>query len=527
MQPTSHLSSSHKGSADNDSKSNKRPPLFHQNSNGMEKNFQEAGHYVIDSSGTTSPSSTRSSSSHGTSVSSTSRSSRPNLTSMKSSLKPTSSKGLDHGIRASRTTVRFIDPEPLPRPRPTPVQRQQQQQQLERTVVPNPLLRYRHRSASTVPSPASSGPQAYSTPPPRGVPTLQPSQIQYRKTRVGQRFSAPVQPSRHDSRWSGIPLPANFTPPSLALEQRVTSFQSVASNLSVQSAPAVLQSPVMTSPSGQYNPLEHYLPCMHAACKAHYSPALQGPTYYLPQGAYSLSKHHGNCAHHASKELRETNALCKREWERLRQNAGRKTLGQIANDFDFFLDTFRQDRRAEEVKFQRRQRHIVLDAAGSHAANPQDKNRREDEEWKWSYNPRHCTRSSCSKPPYSPFANHLYLFYHTARSSTLTPLPTLCPACAKNEVEAFERYAAEKWGSRGEWDDVEWNEWFGAAVRERDEEKEFWLRAQERVGKEMGSAIGEEKSVRKEKVEEKVEEKEQTKKAGKKRGVLRRWFSSN
>jgi len=476
MQPTSHLSASRSTSTHDVPGSSTVSTAYCESSNSMHISVQELGHNTINSSGTSTPVSTRSSNSYESNVSSTSSSSRLQRSSMKSSLKSTPSPGALQSRKPSPPTVRFAEPEPSCRPKPTSVQ-QQQQNYPARNSVPNPLLRYRHRPASLAANSASSvhtaGPQVYSTLPPRGVQTPQSGQIQYTKTRVGQRFSAPARPLRPDPRWSGIPLPANFTPPSLALEQRVTSFQSVASDLSVQSAPAVLQASPSTSPPGQYSPLENYIPCLHSTCKAHYSPAHTGPTYYLPQGPYSLSKHHGYCPHHASKELRETNALCKCEWERLRQNAGRKTLGQIATEFDVFLQSFRQDRRAKDTDLQRRQRRIVLGAPGTLLDGGQPKDQKQQKhtdnneaEWNWTYTPRHCTRSSCTSSPYSPFANHLYTFYHSARSSTFSPLPTLCPSCAKNEVEAFERYVAEKWSSRCGWDDGEWNEWFGKAVEE-------------------------------------------------------------
>ncbi|KAF2833631.1 hypothetical protein CC86DRAFT_278824 [Ophiobolus disseminans] len=488
----------------------------------MHIGVQEPGHYRVNPSGTTTPGSTRSSFSYESNVSSNSTSSRPKRSLMKSSLKSTASAGVVPTRRFSPPTVRFAEPEPLPRPKPTPIQ-QHQSNRPERNSVPNPLIQYRHRPASSVASSASSSqftrPQSYSALPPHGVPSPQSGQIQYMKTRVGQRTSAPVQPSRPAP---GIPLPANFTPPSLAFEQRVSSFQSVASNLSVQSAPAVLQAPPSSSPPSQYNPLEHYIPCLHTTCKTHYSPVHGGPTYYLPQGPYTLPKHHGYCPQHASKELRETNAACKREWESLRQNAGRQTLGQIANEFDSFLHAFRQDRRAEDADLLRRQRRIVLGAAHALLAGAQTQQKRNDaSDWDWSYTPRHCTRSACSAAPYSPFANHLHAFYHSPRSSTFAPLLTLCPPCAKNEVEAFERYVVEKWGSRCGWEDELWNEWFGNAVADRSAERDFWLGAQERVVRERGPARSVQREVRqKEEEESRGEEKI---KEGKK-GVWKRLF---
>jgi hypothetical protein len=287
-----------------------------------------------------------------------------------------------------------------------------------------------------------------------------------------------VLPSRPDPRWSGVPLPANFTPPSLALEHRVTSFQSIASNLSTQSAPATLQSLPSSSPQGQYNPLSHYIPCLHPGCKTHYSRTHSGPTYHLPQGPYSLSKHHGYCAPHAAKELKDATARCKRQWEALRQNAGRKTLGQIATEFDEYMEDFRSERRGEDAELLRRQKSVVLGAPAVKLSQPITATN--DTQWRWLYTPRHCTRASCHSKPYSPFANHLFAFYHSSRPSKFSPLTTLCPACATTEVESFELLVMQKWGSRCGWDDEEWNKWFEGAVREREREMGFWEGAQER-----------------------------------------------
>jgi hypothetical protein len=107
-------------------------------------------------------------------------------------------------------------------------------------------------------------------------------------------------------------------------------------------------------------------------------------------------------------------------------------------------------------------------------------------EWDWKYTPRYCTRAECPSTPYSPFANHLYAFYHTPRSSSFIPLATCCPSCAKTEVEAFEHMVTEKWNSRCGWHEGEWDVWFENAVKEREMEREFWDKAQERVTREKG-----------------------------------------
>ncbi|KAH7084928.1 hypothetical protein BKA63DRAFT_5696 [Paraphoma chrysanthemicola] len=499
------------------------------------------------SSGTTTPVSTRSSISYETSNSSTSGSTRPKRSSMKPSLKPAEGGILNR--KSSPAAVRFADPEPPSRPRPSPVQ-EQISNQSQRNGVPNPLLKYQHRPTSSLsssaPSRSSIGPQAYSTLPPRGLPTPLPGHIQNTRTRVGQRYSAPPQPSRSQPRWSGVPLPTNFTPPSVALEHRVSSFQSVASVASVQSAPAALQHPPKTTPLGKYNPLDHYIPCLYAECTVHYSHSF---AYYLPQGPYSLRKSHGYCNYHATHELKTSNALCKQKWESLRQNAGRQTLGQIAADFDDYMQSFRKARAVRDAELVSSQKRIVIGAPNT-PPRPQTKQQVDkdaDADWNWIYSPRPCTRASCppssSTHTYSPFSTATFAFYHTPRESTFTPLSTLCPSCATTEVEAFERLVAEKWGSRCGWDEGEWGEWLGGMVRERKAEGKFWERAQERVAREArakkregagGQGVVKEAREVKGKETEKMKpqvkkdggEKEGSEEGQKKKGIFRRMFGA-
>ncbi|KAH7389569.1 hypothetical protein DE146DRAFT_619701 [Phaeosphaeria sp. MPI-PUGE-AT-0046c] len=468
------------------------------------------------SSGTTTPVSDRSSLSTGSSASSVSGTSRQYRSSLKSSLKSSPVLESKSERRSSPPTVRFAEPERPTRPKSLAPRYQQRRSQAYSNGIPNPLLQYQHRPGSMVANPASSrfsvGPQAYSTLPPHIMPTPHAGQIQYKKARPSQRFSAPVQPSQSGPRRLSARPSADFTPPSLALEHRVSSFQSVSSNQSVQSAPAELQTPLPSSLPGPHNPIEHYVPCLHQECTVHFSSTNLGPTYYISQGPYSLSKHHGYCPQHASKELKGANAWCKQNWESLRQNAGRKTLGQIASEFDVFLDTFRQNRRVEDAELRQRQKRIIL-------GNESSKD--EDTEWKWNYTPRHCTRASCPSARYSPYANHLYAFYHSRRSSTLTALPTLCPPCARNEMEAFERMVTEKWMSRTGWDEREWNYWFGAVMQDRDMGREFWEKAQEREVKERQT--GQEEGVGKETMD-KGEDGVVEKLIAKKKSVFKRLF---
>jgi hypothetical protein len=429
------------------------------------------------SSGTTTPISDRSSVSNDSSVSSISTTYRPNRSTIKSSLKSTSCTQV-YNRRSSPQSVRFSESEPVLRHNSTTWKRQQQKKLPQCNSIMNPLHQYQRQTSRSVSSQALSrssvGPRAYSTLPPHNPPAPLPEHIQYQKSRASQRFSAATQSSQLDQRRSVVQPLANFTPPSLTLEHRVSSF---ASNFSVQSAPAALQTSSATSPTGQYNPLEHYVPCLHATCTINFSPTIHGPVYRIPQGPYSLLSHCGYCPHHASKELKEANAYCKSNWESLRQNAGRKTLGQIATEFDIFLDVFRNTRRLQDEDLQKRQKRIVL---GTWPIGQNKDKQDDDTEWNWIYAPRHCTRSSCQSTPFSPFANHLYAFYHTRRSLSFTALPTLCPTCATDEVEAFERMVAEKWASRCGWDESAWKEWFDKAVKDREMERAFWETAQER-----------------------------------------------
>jgi hypothetical protein len=68
------------------------------------------------------------------------------------------------------------------------------------------------------------------------------------------------------------------------------------------------------------------------------------------------------------------------------------------------------------------------------------------------------------------------------------PLRTLCPSCARNEIETFEKSVVEKWASRCGWDEGEWNGWLNNAVKDRRLEQEFWEKAQERVVREKEPA---------------------------------------
>jgi len=265
--------------------------------------------------------------------------------SMKTTLKSSRSVGANLNRRSAPPTVRFLDPEPMPRrltgpgktvslkshssesdpvrpgysrgvstPNLGPHQYRQKNTTIA-TLTRPPLLSPASKRASTVGSsgdPASSSRALSPTQPQKNRASGPATQL---RQRVDKRFSAPAVPSqvdpRLDPRWSGIPLPAGFMPPSQTPSptKRSTSYHSVISNLSSSPPPSLTTAPT----SDEYDPLQNYIPCIAAMCTAHYTPAHSGPTYYAAQEPYHLSKHHGYCPRHASKEMQDANALCKKE----------------------------------------------------------------------------------------------------------------------------------------------------------------------------------------------------------------------
>ncbi|KAF1849882.1 uncharacterized protein K460DRAFT_360732 [Cucurbitaria berberidis CBS 394.84] len=366
-------------------------------------------------------------------------------------------------------------------------------------------------------------PLPYAVPPPPGNSSPSDASNRTMQNRIDTPVSAPAPPHAQDFSWSKVPLPSHFSSPGLASASRVSSYQSTISNLSAQSEPIVLSTNTLinTTSPGQYNPLHHYQPCMYPSCTSHYTLAHTGPTYYLPQGPYSLARLHGYCHQHATREWKETNAMCKSEWECLRQNAGRKTLGSIAAEFEIFLEGLKEERGLEDGTLFRKQKIRVSGVAQPvlQSHNSAKGKARQDEEgdsaWDWRYSPRPCITSSCLSPPYSPYANDLYAFYHTRQPSTFLPLRVLCPTCSKAEVEMFAERVTEKWSSRCGWDKTEWNGWFSNVVRDREMEGEFWEATQGRAVKARGPV----------QLVEKVEEEEEEGKKGK-RSILRKLFSS-
>jgi len=154
-------------------------------------------------------------------------------------------------------------------------------------------------------------------------------------------------------------------------------------------------------------------------------------------------------------------------FEAMRQNAGRKTLGLIAAEFEVWIQELREEREGESEELEERQRK-VLGAEGK--GKGKKKNDDRGEEWEWKYAPRPCTRKGCTRDWYSIFDNRLYLFYHTSRSSSLLPLSTLCPSCARADVEGVEDRID---GKRPEADGHVWMDWMEQVKRDREMERDL------------------------------------------------------
>lgn len=256
----------------------------------------------------------------------------------------------------------------------------------------------------------------------------------------------------------------------------MTSFQSTAS------APSILQAtPSPSQPPSQYNPLQHYVPCLARNCTNHYTTFLLGPTFYSPQQPYQLTRRKGFCPSHANQDLKLANQQAREMWESLRQNAGRKTLGLIAAEFELYIQQSREERAENSEILERKQKRMVL---GSPAGKTKGSKVKIEDEREWRYAPRPCTKKGCSKQWYSPFDNRLFLFYHTPRPSGFTPLNTLCPSCARTDVEIAEEKIQDRRAEGGA--GPEWMQWCEQVRLDRDMEQEYWEKAQERVLREKG-----------------------------------------
>lgn len=219
---------------------------------------------------------------------------------------------------------------------------------------------------------------------------------------------------------------------------------------------------------------------MFEGCTKHYTPSLLGPTFYSPQQPYQMTRKRALCLWHAHEDLKLANARVKSEWESMRQNAGRKILGLIAADFEVFVRQCREDRAWESDELEAQQRKRILRNTPTGTKGKE----REGEGWDWTYTPRPCTKKGCSTQWYSPFDNRLYLFYHTNRPSGLRPLITLCPSCARADVEGTEEKIQQRKGDVGGGPD--WVQWCEQIKNDRVMEEEYWLKAQERVVWEKG-----------------------------------------
>lgn len=187
---------------------------------------------------------------------------------------------------------------------------------------------------------------------------------------------------------------------------------------------------------------------------------------------------------HAHQDLKLANNRAKSTYESLRQNCGRKTLGAIAAEFEMFLQQLREERVEESQRMKIWQRQRVLPSASGTPTAGKGREKSWEEEWDWRFSPRPCTKKGCESPCYSPFDNRLYLFYTTPRPSDLLPLSTLCPSCAKEDVESAEERIDSRMRDAGGVVGPEWEEWCEQVRRDREMEVEFWEGTQERMVRE-------------------------------------------
>jgi hypothetical protein len=187
---------------------------------------------------------------------------------------------------------------------------------------------------------------------------------------------------------------------------------------------------------------------------------------------------------HAGKELRQANERCKKQFESMRQNAGRKTLGTIDAEFEAWLGQFRQFREEEIAEFESALRRRVAGVRKPcKESKKSEKNEERDEDWDWRYTPRRCTYSGCTSDRYSPYDQRFYLWYHTQRITGLCILLTLCPACARRDVDRAEAERNQAWQDMHP---QEWRAWMEQLKRNRVKEQEFWEKAQESRVRERG-----------------------------------------
>ena len=294
-----------------------------------------------------------------------------------------------------------------------------------------------------------------------------------KRTSIASTFSLPLF-----QRSSSTPEGTTSSPSPSITTSRVPSLTSTASSL-----PSEIAVPRSSAPP--YNPLDNYIPCLDSTCGTHYLPTLLGPTFYSTQPPYNLSRKYGLCPTHASREVKDANARCKKEFERMRQNSGRKTLRMIDVEFEEYVADERRIRKEESKANESVMKHRILGpttdqilAKGKHKVSP-------DSQWEWRYTPRPCTSQTCPHPhtPYSPFDARFHPWYTTVRKSGLRPLFNLCPTCARQEIDAVEKTREEKWR---EMHPQQWREWMEQLKRERSAEQTFWEEAQRKRAEPSG-----------------------------------------
>ncbi|KAF2184400.1 hypothetical protein K469DRAFT_709137 [Zopfia rhizophila CBS 207.26] len=234
-----------------------------------------------------------------------------------------------------------------------------------------------------------------------------------------------------------------------------------------------------------HDPLQNYIPCLYPHCSNHYLPSSLGPTYYSPKKPYGLRNKRGLCPNHASKDLKAANEQCKKERERTRQKAGRKTLGMVEEEFESWMRFFNLERVEESKELERRQRVKVVgwDEGLSPGSKKGKRGEGDAEEWDWKYALRPCTKKGCKREWYSPFDEGLFRWYSRECKFGLRALEALCPACAKEEIEATEKRVEERTTDVSK---AEWENWLANLKNEREVEREFWDKAQGRVVRERG-----------------------------------------
>ncbi|KAF2467128.1 uncharacterized protein BDR25DRAFT_317338 [Lindgomyces ingoldianus] len=245
-----------------------------------------------------------------------------------------------------------------------------------------------------------------------------------------------------------------------------------------------------------YNLMENYIPCIHPLCSEHYLLSSLSPTFYTTQKPYGLRHKRGLCPSHAYKDLKAANDACRREWESMRQNAGRKNLSVIASEHEAWICALDVQRSGEAAELEDRQKQrvlgwedptspilsvsvaplVALKTGGSEKSKPVL------EQWDWRYMPRPCTRKGCKRNWYSPFSATLYQWYLQECKFGLTMLETLCPECTRADIEALVENIEKKKAIKEE----EWEIWLEKVRKDREVERAFWEQAQSRVVKERG-----------------------------------------